>query len=72
MFGPEDHVSGPDLQDGQGLEGRGNGKQGELRRRVALAVALPTALPVEELESTLEIHRLERAAEAGRVLFLCE
>lgn len=59
MFGPEDHVPGPDLQDGGRLEGRGDGEQGELRRAAALAVA--PHLTVEELESTLDVERLRGA-----------
>lgn len=59
MFGPEDHVPGPDLQDGGRLEGRGDGEQGELRRAAALAVA--PHLTVEELESTLDVQRLRGA-----------
>lgn len=58
MFGPENHVPRPDFKDGWRLEGCGDGEQGELRRRAPLAVVLMTALPVEELESTLDIQRL--------------
>lgn len=58
MFGPEDHVPGPDFQDGWRLQGRGDGKQGELRRGTLLAVALLAALTMEELESTLDIQGL--------------
>lgn len=58
MFGPEDHVPRPDFQDGRRLEGCGDGKQGELRRITALAVALLAALTVEELQPTLDVQRL--------------
>lgn len=60
MLGPEDHVLGADLQDGRRQQGRGDGEQGELRRRAPLAVAWLAALTVEELESALDVQWLRR------------
>lgn len=72
MFGPEDHVPGPDLQDGRRLQGRGDGEQGELRRAAGgvAAAALLIALTVEELETTLNIQRL--GGKYKQVLYLTD
>lgn len=53
VLGPEDHVPGPDLQDGGGLERRGDGEQGELRRAAPLAAALG-----QELQTPLNVQGL--------------
>ena len=45
VFGPEDHVLRADLQDGGGLEGGGDSKQGQLGGHVA-PVVKPLVLPV--------------------------
>lgn len=48
MLGLEDEVLGADLQDGGGLQGRGQGEQSQLRRD-GLALLCPLALAMEEL-----------------------
>jgi len=66
VLGPEDHVPGPDLQDGRRLEGRGDGEQGELRRGAPLAGAPLAVLTVEELETALDVQRLRRRVKESR------
>lgn len=53
VFGSEDHVLGPDLQDGGGLEGRSDGKQGQLGGRLA-PVILALVLTMQELQPALQ------------------
>lgn len=55
VFGPEDHVPGPDFQDGGRLERSGDGKQGKLRWATHLAAALRMLLPMQELETPLNV-----------------
>lgn len=59
MFGSEDHVLGPDLQDGWRLQRSRNGKEGELRRNLA-SVFLPLVLAVQKLQTTLNVQSLQR------------
>lgn len=58
VFGPEDHVFGPDLQNRWGLQRSGDGEQSELRQALPSVFWLPV-LPVQELESALEVQRLQ-------------
>lgn len=59
VFGSEDHVLGPDLQDGRRLQRGGDGEEGELRRGLP-SVFLPLVLSVQKLESALDVQSLER------------
>lgn len=59
VFGSEDHVLGPDLQDGWRLQGGGDGEEGELWRRLP-SVLLPLVLTVQELEPALDVQSLEK------------
>lgn len=58
VFGPEDHVLGPDFQDGGRLERRGDGKQGERRRSAALAAVLRVVLTRQEPQTPLNVQGL--------------
>lgn len=57
VFGSEDHVLGPDLQDGRRLQGSGDGEESQLRWHLP-SVLLPLVLTVEELESALNVQSL--------------
>lgn len=57
VFGSEDHVLGPDLQDGRRLQGSGDGEEGQLGRDLC-SVFLPMVLSMEELQSALNAQRL--------------
>lgn len=57
VFGSEDHVLGPDLQDGWRLQGSRNGEKGELRRGLS-SVLLPLVLSMQELKSALDVQSL--------------
>lgn len=57
MFGSEDHVLGPDLQDGRRLQRSCNGKEGELRRDLP-SVFLPLVLSMQKLKSALNVQSL--------------
>lgn len=59
VFSSEDHVLGPDLQDGRGLQRSRDGEQGELRRGLS-SVFLPLVLSVQKLKSALDVQSLER------------
>lgn len=59
MLGPEDHVLGSDLQDGQGLQGRGDGEQSELGGQDR-AIFRPFILPVKEFQPALKVQSLGR------------
>lgn len=59
MFGSEDHVLGPDLQDGRRLQGSGDGKERQLGRDLC-SVFLPMVLSMEKLQSALNAQRLQR------------
>lgn len=59
VFGSEDHVLGPDLQDGGGLEGRSDGKQGQLGGHVAAVIQM-AVLAMQELQTALEGQGLGR------------
>lgn len=57
MFGSEDHVLGPDLQNGRRLQGSGDGKKRQLGWDLC-SVFLPMVLSVEKLKSALDAQRL--------------
>jgi len=59
VLGPEDHVLGPDLQDGWRLQGGCDSEQGELRRRLS-SVFLPLVLSMQKLEPSLDVQSLQR------------
>ncbi len=59
VFGSEDHVLGPDLQDGWRLQRGCDGKKGELRRDLS-TVFLPLVLSMKKLQSALDVQRLSR------------
>ena len=58
VLGSEDHVLGPDLQDGRRLQRSGDGKEGELRGGLP-SVFLSLVLSVQKLEAALDIQRLQ-------------
>lgn len=57
VLGPEDHVLGPDLQDGRRLQRSGDGKESQLGGNLS-TVLLPLVLTVQELESALKVQSL--------------
>lgn len=57
VFGSEDHVLGSDLQDGRRLQWSGDGKERQLGRDLC-SVFLPMVLPMEKLQSALNVQRL--------------
>lgn len=54
VFGSEDHVLGPDLQDRWRLQRSRNGKKGELRRDLS-SVFLPLVLSMQKLKSAMDV-----------------
>lgn len=58
MFGSEDHVLGPNLQDRRGLKGCDYSKQGQLGRGLT-SIVQSSVLAVQELQASLEIQCLE-------------
>ncbi len=59
VFGSEDHVLGPDLQDGWRLQRSCDGKKGELRWDLS-SVFLPLVLSMEKLQPSLDVQSLSR------------
>lgn len=57
MFGSEDHVLGPDLQDGRRLQRGCDGEEGELWGGLP-SVFLALVLSVQKLESALDVQSL--------------
>lgn len=57
VFGPEDHVLGPDLQDGWRLQRCRNGEKRELRRGLS-SVLLSLVLPMQKLKPALDVQSL--------------
>lgn len=51
---PEDHVLGSDLQDGWGLQGRGDSKKSKLWGQCG-PVFRPLVLPMKELQPALKV-----------------